>query len=82
MQVVDVWDDNPLDLSVTDYSTNTQLFNYKLADQKNWRGPFGLKTFKIACWNEAGDQARDCKIGEFYRIKNVRAKMYSPLLPF
>jgi hypothetical protein len=74
-----VWDAHPYDISVTDYTNNTQLFNYQYSEQKSWRGPFGTRTFRIACWNEAGEQARKCKIGGFYRIKNVRSKMSRPL---
>lgn len=81
-QVISVYDDHPYRLLVADYTTNTQLLNYKYAERKNdWQGPFGKYVFKVECWKEAADQASSCRIGGFYRIKNVRAKLYCRLLP-
>jgi len=64
---------------VTDYTQNTQLFNYDWNKKKDtWRGPFGKRTLLIECWGETAEQASRCRIGQYYLIKNVRAKMYHP----
>ena len=68
---------SPFELYVTDYTQNTQLYNYDWSTKKNtWRGPFGKRTLLIECWDETAEQASQCRIGQYYLIRNVGAKMY------
>src|SRR5271170_1189517 len=63
---------------VTDYSQNTSLYAYQYVPNNEWPGPFGRRTLQLACWDTIEYQARKCRVGEIYHLRNVNIKMFAP----
>ncbi|KAL5398257.1 hypothetical protein PMIN02_001560 [Paraphaeosphaeria minitans] len=74
-----------VDLYVTDYTTNTELFLYEEktdydvfgggSSRKPWPGPFGQMTIAIRTYEPHAGKARDLKEGDFVYLQNVRTKL-------
>lgn len=72
-----------IDLYVTDYTTNKDLFLYENPDdqddysfsKKPWPGPFGQMTMAIRVYPPHTDAARVIKEGDFVFLQNIRTKM-------
>lgn len=75
-----------VDLYVTDYTTNIDLYLYEESStfdpsdgygstKKRWAGPFGQKTIQIRCYEPHAQAARKLKEGDFVYLQNIRTKM-------
>ncbi|KAK7191981.1 telomere-binding alpha subunit central domain-containing protein [Paraphaeosphaeria sporulosa] len=74
-----------VDLYVTDYTTNTELFLYEEttdcdvfgggSSRKPWPGPFGQMTIAIRTYEPHAGKARELKEGDFVYLQNVRTKL-------
>ncbi|KAF2438525.1 hypothetical protein P171DRAFT_423782 [Karstenula rhodostoma CBS 690.94] len=72
-----------VDLYVTDYTTNTELFLYEeMTDydvfgdsRKPWPGPFGQMTIQIRTYEPHAGKSRELKEGDFVYLQNVRTKI-------
>ena len=77
------WVDNSVDLYVTDYTTNTDLFLYEekteieswSGPKKPWPGPFGQMTIQVRCYEPHAGAARELKEGDFVFLQNIRTKL-------
>lgn len=77
------WSGDAVDLYVTDYTTNTDLFLYEEKTEietfggpkKPWPGPFGQMTIQVRCYEPHAGAARDLKEGDFVFLQNIRTKM-------
>ncbi|KAF1971002.1 hypothetical protein BU23DRAFT_600549 [Bimuria novae-zelandiae CBS 107.79] len=77
------WGVYTVDLYVTDYTTNTDLFLYEEksdteyvgAHQKPWPGPFGQMTIQIRCYEPHAGYARELKEGDFVFLQNIHTKL-------
>lgn len=76
------WDGDCVDLYVTDYTINKDLFLYEdksqldrcSGDKRPWPGPFGQMTMQIRCYEPHAGAARELKEGDFVFMQNVRTK--------
>ncbi|KAF1943737.1 hypothetical protein EJ02DRAFT_501880 [Clathrospora elynae] len=73
-----------VDLKVTDYTSNQDLFYYAdpeieadfLVVHRGWKGPFGQLTLDVALWDSNATWAREnVKAGDFVFLRNMYAKM-------
>lgn len=72
-----------VDLYVTDYTTNKELFLYEEksdydvfgGSRKPWPGPFGQMTIQIRAYEPHAGKARELKEGDFVFLQNVRTKL-------
>ncbi|KAJ4290504.1 hypothetical protein N0V90_010721 [Kalmusia sp. IMI 367209] len=72
-----------IDLYVTDYTTNKDLFLYEDPkeqdnfgwNKKPWDGPFGQMTMAIRLYEPHAGAARNIKEGDFVFLQNVRTKL-------
>lgn len=83
-QVVNVYYNNfgSVDLKVTDYTSNTELFLYVEPDDedgryqdRNWKGPYGQLTLDVKLYGNNAAWARDnVTNGDFVFFKNLHTK--------
>lgn len=82
--------DSRLEISITDYTSNKDLYEYKSAHsedgydgdkfghivpQKKWPGPWGKMIMMITLWDENADFARkEVQEGKFVFLRNVQIK--------
>ena len=74
-----------LDLYVTDYTSNKDLFlyedpddadDYSFTPQKKWTGPIGQMTMAIRLWEPHASYAREnIREGDFVFIQNIQTKL-------
>lgn len=80
------WQDNAMDLYITDYTSNEGLFLYTDPNDPdmigfgpsapNWKGPYGQITLLIRLWDNHVSHARqNLHEGDFVHLQNVRIKM-------
>lgn len=66
--------DNAFTLYITDYTTNTDLHDYKYGESK-WQGPWGQQTMQITLWDGHGHFARaNVHEGTYVSLTNVHGK--------
>jgi protection-of-telomeres protein 1 len=84
-QVVNIYYNNigAVDLKVTDYTSNENLFLYVDPDdedymfqQISWKGPYGQFTLNVTLYGNNASWARDnLAVGDYVYLKNMRTKM-------
>jgi protection-of-telomeres protein 1 len=84
-QVVNIYYNNygAVDLKVTDYTSNPDLFLYVDPDdedymfqQQAWKGPYGQLTINVLLFGNNAAFARDnVAVGDYVYLKNVHTKM-------
>jgi protection-of-telomeres protein 1 len=84
-QVVNIYynDFGTVDLKVTDYTENDQLFRYVDPDDEDygfqkidWKGPYGQYTINVLLYGNNASFARDnLAVGDYIFLKNMRTKM-------
>jgi protection-of-telomeres protein 1 len=84
-QVVNIYYNNvgAVDLKVTDYTSNKNLFLYVDPDdedymfqQGTWKGPYGQLTINVTLFGNNATWAREnLAVGDYISLKNMRTKM-------
>jgi protection-of-telomeres protein 1 len=84
-QVVNIYHTNfgTVDLKVTDYTENDQLFRYVDPDDEDygfqkvgWKGPYGQYTINVLLFGNNASYAREnLAVGDYIFLKNMRTKM-------
>lgn len=84
-QVVNIYYNNfgTVDLKVTDYTENDQLFRYVDPDDEDygfqrmdWKGPYGQYTINVLLYGNNAVFAREnLAVGDYVFLKNMRTKM-------
>ncbi|KAF2011373.1 hypothetical protein BU24DRAFT_426448 [Aaosphaeria arxii CBS 175.79] len=86
-EVVKTWDTgyNTIDVYLTDYTVNKDLFLYEDPQQvddpysipnKNWQGPYGQITMAIRLWDPHATYVNEnIQVGDLVRIDDVHIKM-------
>lgn len=85
-QVVNVYytDRATVELKVTDYTANKNLFYYADPDKeddylvtvKGWKGPFGQLTLNVILWESNAAWGRDnISVGDYVYLRNMRTKL-------
>jgi len=73
-----------MELKVTDYTTNTNLFWYidpaeatdYMVANKQWTGPYGQLTLSVMLWGNNAAWAREnVSVGDYVFLRNMRTKM-------
>jgi protection-of-telomeres protein 1 len=85
VQVINIYYNNmgTVDLKVTDYTWNSDLFLYVDPDdedykfqRKDWKGPYGQYTMNVLLYGNNAAWARtDLAVGDYVTLRNVRTKM-------